>query len=89
MALMVFVAALSVPASTAEEASKIKENRQKFLCEPQASQVADKCSCQGDSRFSKGAIVYTANGRMRCDRGGLGDRLTWRPVVPSDDGVAK
>jgi hypothetical protein len=50
------------------------------LCEPAASSSPRYCACQG-GLFSIGAIVNSANGKLRCDKG------KWRPATPEELGL--
>lgn len=47
-----------------------------FSCKPKPSSSTKLCSCEGAKNgFSQGAIVDSANGKLRCDKG------RWRPAT--------
>jgi bla regulator protein blaR1 len=55
-----------------------------FLCEAAASTRPDTCACKEHGDFSLGAIVNSANGSLRCVKGGK-----WRAATPAELGEKK
>jgi bla regulator protein blaR1 len=53
---------------------------QPFICQPAPSSSAKYCACREHGIFSWGAIVNSANGKLRCWKG------EWYPATPADLG---
>ncbi|HUZ47994.1 MAG TPA: M56 family metallopeptidase [Terriglobia bacterium] len=53
----------------------------RVVCEPVPSPSPKYCACQNAGIFSLGAIVDSANGKLRCDKG------KWRAATPAELGL--